>query len=330
RAAAAAAPALPPVAAAAGASGDVPPPRPRRVRDRFHDWRRESPVLSTGCLGCGCLVVFMLLLALFLPAVFWRTRTTHLEQRYPTATESRHHGPGVPALEPLDELLERLRVSAARYDLSMDSVMPGYTLTSPDFDRPADYPSPVWPPMLGASSDGMPQTYEFDEVPGDEPDWAEGSAVAFLGPLESRLVSRTSQVLLCPEGVGTGGGVTAQQYCVLLVGGDLAGRCVFESYATLVVDGDLSASVDANSYVTVLVAGDLTGRLVARSYGMVYIEGQLEGTIEFEKQGRVYIGGRTRQSSLGKIDGRAEVYLAESDMDPGQRTIGELEVTILE
>jgi len=314
----------PPQASPPPAAAAPPAAVPPEHVGGYRGWRRERPIFSGLTVGCGCLLMFLFGLAL-LSALFMTGREQRRDAWVRTSTTTVTWDPAS-----VESSLENLRTQALPYDLSIDSVMPDYTLTSPDWNRPAGYPSPVWPPMLGAPSDGVPPVYQFEEVFGDETDWAEASAVAFLGPLDTRFVSRASQVLLCPEGVGTGGGVTAQQYCVLLVGGDLRGRCIFESYATLVVDGDLSAQVEAGSYVTALVGGDLTGRLVAKSYAMVYIVGQLEGTLEFEEQGRVYIGGLTRQSSLGKIDGRAEVFLAESDLEPGQHTLGELEVTVLE
>jgi len=318
-----------PAAAAAAATppaGGAPPAVGEGAHGR---WRDRHPVLSSGCLGCGCLVVLVLIVG---PCALSWAPGRHSREATVGVGPVIHHWRVVHAGDQaLAGPMAKLRALAIPYDLSFDSVLPERPLAGPRSERQGDYPAPAWPPLLAGQGRGAPDADDFVQVDGEQPGSVESSAVAFEGPLEDRFVSNGTQTLLCPEGIAPDGGITAEGYCTVLVAGDLEGRCVFDSYATVIVDGDLTGSVESHSYFNALVTGDLTGHVVAQQRCALYVEGSLEGDVELAPGGKLYVGGFTEAADLDRIRGAGEasVLLRRSDLEPGTHRIGQLEVTVL-
>ncbi|HYN63246.1 MAG TPA: hypothetical protein VES36_01470, partial [Candidatus Limnocylindrales bacterium] len=302
---------------ASDAADGAPPDRP----SRWNSWRRERPIFSGMSLGCGCLALVFVGLAMIFAFVLSGRRD---QARTPFVYDSSHLD------QPLElGLLETFHVVSVPFDLSFKSVMPDRALQAPSEERRGDYVFPAWPPLLGGLGSNPPDEFDFEIAEGSDPEWADDRAVMFDGRLRARYASRGTQTLLCPDGIAAEGGVTAQGYCTVLVAEGLAGRCVFDSYATLLVDGILSGSVEAKSYFNALITRDLSGRFVGQEYSLLYIRGRLRGSIEFGADSKLYIEGRTTRSDLERITGKAAVLLRDSDLEPGVHEIGQLTVTVL-
>ena len=311
-------PEAPPPAAAS------PPAAPPPEREgRYRGWRRERPIFSGMTMGCGCLLMFLFGLALF--AAFITSGRDQRRDAWVT-THSDHHVAWDADPASTGFWLEDFRTKALPYDLSADAARPGRPLSGPREERRAQYPSPVWPPLLTSSRSEVPEVSEFLAADGNGSIEADAPAIVIEGPLGDRYVARSPQWLLCPEGISEAGDVTLEGACTALVEGEMAGHCRFEDDATLIVDGDLSGEVEirAVSDLSALVLGDLTGRIVGRGQCLLYIEGRLLGDLELEAPSKVFIA-HLESADLDRIHATApiEILVRHSDLEPGTYRFGD-------
>lgn len=225
-----------------------------------------------------------------------------------------------------DTLIEFRRLLIG-YDLGFRSVFPTEAWRTYDAARLDDYPGPsAWPDVLG-HVDTDPDAFRTVDLQSMPASGAVSGPVAFPASLDRELKTQNYATLVFLRGIGPQGSAVATSYTSLFCSGAMEGKLFFDSYATAVVKGDLAGQITGKSYLNVVVTGKCTGRIVANSYAMIYLLGGLEGTMKLNRS-RVYIGGRTTEADLKRIEGPGQVYLEQSDLAPGQHTVGELNVTV--
>ncbi len=282
----------------------------------------DDPMLVSGrslVVAAGSLLVVAVLALVYLPASSQAETPADGQQ----VAESEEPTPPSTVAEALEEYRQVL----VTYELGFDSVFPKRPWSAPDPKRLARYPAPeAWPDVLG-HADTDPDAFRVvrKRIDGDYENVTGPNA--YLVPLDWNIGTKQYATLLFLRGVEAGKHVVAHSYTSLACFGTMAGDVVFESYASALVQGDVSGQITANSYFVLVVTGKLTGRITAQSYATIYIMGGMEGRLELDRS-KVYLAGRTTKADLARITGTGQVYLEQSDLAPGEHTVGGLTVTV--
>ena len=223
--------------------------------------------------------------------------------------------------------LEELRKTLVAYDLGVDSLSPGRDWTHYDAARLELFPDKnTWPAVLG-HIDKDPDSFKIIRKD-SQIDGAVNGPNAFMMPLDKGVVTEVYATLLFLKGIDAQGSVVAQSYTSMVCLGKMAGRLHFDSYTTALVKGDVSGRIVSRSYLNLVVTGKFTGRIQADSRAMIYLLGGCEGHLQLNNNARAYIAGRTTMEDLDHINGKAEIYLEESDLPAGTFKTDGLIVTV--
>lgn len=231
-----------------------------------------------------------------------------------------------PRLAVIAQQLEKFRQLVVGYGLNSD-LLPKFSKFDPE--RIKSYPGSTWPELYTLSQ--VPAIGDFETIPetgeGYNPK-AEGGFVV-TAPLAHTLAPANYQTILVTKGIESGGGVVCNSYGTVFCTGTMSGAITMKSYGTACVDGNVDGALRSGSYFYGLITGNLTGTYNCSASSMLYVLGRVTGRANLAGYGSIFIGGRTTEADLSHIEGGGTVYLASSDLGPGQHTVGKLKVIVL-
>jgi erythromycin esterase len=225
------------------------------------------------------------------------------------------------------DLLDRYRNTLICYALGFDAVFPRHDPSGYDAARLDAFNPEDWPETLGHV---LTESSAFEPTPGDTPvprAARRTGAISYSTPLAYPVSLDRSFTIILLDGVAPEGTIDVHSYGSIISRGPVEGSIRIGSYATALLEGDLAGTLESSSYFCAVITGDVAGTLVLDSYAMVYIQGRITGGASLTS-GKVAIAGRTTREDLERIAGTGTVYLADSDIEPGEHRIGDLRVIV--